>query len=112
MRIALMVTCLDDVFFPDTGSNDVRVLRRLGVEVDYPAGHGVLWPADGELRHVPEAEPLVRNLVDAFNGYDHVVAPIGSCTGFVPSTGTATFGSVPPAPMVEAHTGNDPRTPS
>ena len=38
MRVALMVTCLADVLFPDAGRATVRLLRRLGVEVDFPAG--------------------------------------------------------------------------
>ena len=37
-RASLMVTCLGDLFFPDVGMSIVRVLRRLGVAVDVPAG--------------------------------------------------------------------------
>ena len=36
MRIALFVTCVNDVAFPSTGIAAVRVLERLGVEVDFP----------------------------------------------------------------------------
>ena len=32
-----MVTCVNDAMFPDTGKAVVRLLRRLGVEVDFPA---------------------------------------------------------------------------
>ena len=37
MRVSLLVTCLVDQFFPDVGVSVVRVLRKLGVEVDFPA---------------------------------------------------------------------------
>ncbi|MEP7091803.1 MAG: (Fe-S)-binding protein, partial [Nocardioidaceae bacterium] len=38
MRVALMVTCVNDAMFPETGKAVVRLLRRLGVDVDFPAG--------------------------------------------------------------------------
>ncbi len=36
LKVSLMVTCLGDAFFPDVGVATVRLLRRLGVEVDFP----------------------------------------------------------------------------
>src|SRR5206468_12835382 len=35
-RVALMVTCLGDVFFPEVGVSIVRLLRRLGATVEFP----------------------------------------------------------------------------
>jgi L-lactate dehydrogenase complex protein LldE len=37
VNASLLVTCLGDVFFPEVGVATVRLLRRLGVEVDFPA---------------------------------------------------------------------------
>ena len=37
MRIALMVTCINDGMLPAAGEATVRLLRRLGVEADFPA---------------------------------------------------------------------------
>ncbi len=36
MKVSLMVTCLGDALFPSVGVATVRLLRRLGVEVDFP----------------------------------------------------------------------------
>lgn len=36
MRVALMVTCLNDTMFPKTRQGVVRLLRGLGVEADFP----------------------------------------------------------------------------
>jgi len=36
MRVALLVTCVNDAMFPDTGRAVVTLLSRLGVEVDFP----------------------------------------------------------------------------
>ena len=38
MKASLMVTCLGDFFFPECGVATVNLLRRLGVEVDFPGG--------------------------------------------------------------------------
>src|SRR6185369_3164236 len=37
-RASLLVTCLGDIFFPEVGVSIVRLLRGLGVEVDFPPG--------------------------------------------------------------------------
>jgi L-lactate dehydrogenase complex protein LldE len=37
MRIALFVTCLADTLFPETGRATVRLLERLGHQVEFPA---------------------------------------------------------------------------
>ena len=36
MRIALFITCLADALYPDVGNATVRLLERLGHEVDFP----------------------------------------------------------------------------
>ena len=38
MRVALFVTCLIDQLFPAVGEATVGVLRRLGVDVQFPEG--------------------------------------------------------------------------
>ena len=36
MKVSLFITCLVDQFFPETGVSMVGVLRRLGIDVDFP----------------------------------------------------------------------------
>jgi L-lactate dehydrogenase complex protein LldE len=38
MRVALFITCLADQFYAEAGVAAVRLLRALGVEVDFPEG--------------------------------------------------------------------------
>ena len=38
MRVALFITCLADQFYAEAGVAAVRLLRALGVEVDFPKG--------------------------------------------------------------------------
>ncbi len=36
MRVALFLTCVNDTLYPDTGRAVVKLLARLGVDVDFP----------------------------------------------------------------------------
>lgn len=83
MKVALMVTCINDLMFPETGRATVAVLRRLGMEVDFPAGQTCCGQPMVNTGYLDEAVPIVRNFVDAFAGYDAVVTPSASCAGSV-----------------------------
>lgn len=81
MRVALQITCVNDAMFPETGRAVVRLLRRLGVEVDFPAGQTCCGQPMVNTGYVDEAVPVVRTYVEAFAGYDAIVTPSGSCAG-------------------------------
>jgi len=81
MRVALMVTCINDALYPSTGQAVVRLLRRLGVEVDFPLAQTCCGQPMVNTGYLDEAVPVVRTFVDAFAGYDAVVTPSGSCAG-------------------------------
>jgi L-lactate dehydrogenase complex protein LldE len=81
VRVALMVTCVNDAMFPDTGKAVVTVLRRLGVDVEFPEAQTCCAQPMVNTGYLDEAVPVVRNFVDAFAGYDAVVTPSGSCAG-------------------------------
>jgi len=81
MRVALMVTCVNDAMFPETGKAVVRLLRRLGVGVEFPAGQACCGQPMVNTGYLDEAVPVVRNYVAAFAGYDAIVTPSGSCAG-------------------------------
>jgi L-lactate dehydrogenase complex protein LldE len=76
-----MVTCINDALFPDTGRNVVRLLRRLGVEVDFPETQTCCGQPMINTGYLDEAVPVLRTFVGAFEGYDAVVTPSGSCAG-------------------------------
>ena len=83
MRVALMVTCVNDAMFPEVGQAVVRLLRRLGVDVDFPAAQTCCGQPMVNTGYLDEAVPVVRGFVDAFAGYDAILAPSGSCVGSV-----------------------------
>ena len=76
-----MVTCVNDVMFPETGRAVVSLLRRLGVDVEFPATQTCCGQPMVNTGYLDEAVPVVRNFVAAFSGYDAVVTPSGSCAG-------------------------------
>ncbi|WP_328649836.1 (Fe-S)-binding protein [Amycolatopsis sp. NBC_00348] len=83
MNVAVMVTCVNDSLFPDTGKSVFRLLRRLGVDADFPAGQTCCAQPMVNTGYLDEAVPVVRTFVDAFAGYDAIVTPSGSCAGSI-----------------------------
>jgi len=83
VKVALFVTCLNDTMFPSTGQATVKLLNRLGVDVEFPTAQTCCGQMHVNSGYVPEAIPVVRAFVDAFAGYDAVVAPSGSCVASV-----------------------------
>src|SRR6476469_10621108 len=81
MRVALMVTCVNDAMFPETGKAVVRLLRRLGVDVEFPQAQTCCAQPMVNTGYLDAAVPVVRTFVDAFAGDDAVVTPSGSCAG-------------------------------
>ncbi|WP_129837925.1 (Fe-S)-binding protein [Streptomyces sp. RFCAC02] len=83
MRVALFVTCVNDTLYPRTGRAVVTLLERLGVTVDFPPAQSCCGQAQFNTGYRHETEPLVRRFGRAFEGYDYIVTPSGSCTAMV-----------------------------
>ncbi len=69
--------------FPAAAIATVRLLERLGHQVEFPAGQTCCGQMHVNTGYLREAVPLVRNHVNAFTGFDAIVAPSGSCVGSV-----------------------------
>jgi L-lactate dehydrogenase complex protein LldE len=82
-RVALFATCFNDVMWPGTPKAVVRLLRRLGCEVEFPVEQTCCGQMFTNTGYAAEAIPAVRTFVDTFAGYDAIVAPSGSCVGSV-----------------------------
>jgi L-lactate dehydrogenase complex protein LldE len=83
MRIALFATCLADTMFPAAAKATVLLLERLGHEVVFPPEQTCCGQMHVNTGYQKEALPLVRRYVSAFQPYDVVVAPSGSCVGSI-----------------------------
>ena len=83
MKAALFVTCLVDGLVPEVAKATVRILERLGVTVAVPMGQTCCGQMHVNTGYPREALPLVRNHVAAFEAYDVIVVPSGSCTAAI-----------------------------
>ena len=83
MRIGLFITCYNDLLFPEVGQAMVRLLRRLGHEVDFPAEQTCCGQMHFNSGYQDACIPLVERFVDVFDGYDVIVTPSGSCAAMV-----------------------------
>jgi L-lactate dehydrogenase complex protein LldE len=82
-RVALMITCLADMFYPEIGERIVRLLRRLGVEVTLPAGQTCCGLPLFNSGYHHEATTLARRTVAIFRDADALIVPSGSCAWMV-----------------------------
>lgn len=83
MRVALFVTCLVDQFFPSVGEATVQILRRLGMEVDFPEEQTCCGQPAFNTGYWNEAREVAGRMLTIFEPYDYVVAPSGSCVAMV-----------------------------
>jgi L-lactate dehydrogenase complex protein LldE len=83
MHVALMITCLGDALFPDVGVATVRLLRRLGVTVDFPAAQTCCGQPHFNSGYHGDARDLARHMIRAFANGSLVVTPSGSCAAMV-----------------------------
>jgi len=83
VRAALFVTCLGDTLFPAAGQAVVRLLERLGVEVDFPEEQTCCGQMHLNSGYADEGLALARRLAAVFEGYEAVVTPSASCAGMV-----------------------------
>jgi L-lactate dehydrogenase complex protein LldE len=101
MRIALFITCVNDLMFPATGQAVVRILERLGLTVDFPPGQTCCGQMHANSGYRNEALPMVRRFAETFAPYEAVVAPSGSCVAMVRDAYPRLW---PPAAPVAART--------
>ena len=83
IAVSLFVTCLVDQLFPEVGESTVRVLRRLGVDVDFPEDQTCCGQPAFNSGFWGEARPLAERFLDVFRGDRYIVAPSGSCAAMV-----------------------------
>jgi L-lactate dehydrogenase complex protein LldE len=88
-RAQLFITCLTDTFRPQTGEAMVRILRRLGVTVDFPSAQTCCGQPAFNAGLRGEARPLAEHMIRVFEepasslktseASADVVTPSGSC---------------------------------
>ncbi len=81
--VGLFVTCLVDLFRPSVGFAAVALLERAGCRVVVPHGQTCCGQPAYNSGARDIAAGIARNVVEAFDGLDYVVAPSGSCAAML-----------------------------
>ena len=83
LQASLFVTCIIDQFYPEVGVSVVRVLRRLGVEVDFIQEQACCGQPLFNSGFASLARPLAEKVVRTFHNRPYVVVPSGSCAAMI-----------------------------
>jgi L-lactate dehydrogenase complex protein LldE len=83
VRASLFVTCFNDTLFPQTGRAVVRLLERLGCEVDFPLEQTCCGQMHMNSGYAREGMALARRFGRVFEGAEAVVTPSASCAGML-----------------------------
>jgi L-lactate dehydrogenase complex protein LldE len=82
-RVGLFVTCLVDLFRPSVGFAAVKLLESAGCEVFVPVTQTCCGQPAYNSGDRKDTREIAEQVIVAFEGFDHVVAPSGSCAGMI-----------------------------
>ncbi len=82
-RVGLFVTCLVDLYRPQIGFAAVKLLEEAGCRVEVPRLQTCCGQPAYNSGDRADATAIARQVIAAFQGFDYVVAPSGSCTGML-----------------------------
>ncbi len=82
-RVGLFVTCLVDLFRPTVGFAAVKLLEEAGCTVEVPMAQTCCGQPAYNSGDREDAAAIARQTIEAFEEFDYVVAPSGSCAGML-----------------------------
>ncbi|MBV9330227.1 MAG: (Fe-S)-binding protein [Alphaproteobacteria bacterium] len=82
-RVGLFVTCLVDLVRPQVGFAAVKLLEQAGFAVEVPDAQTCCGQPAWNSGADAHAKQIARKVIESFEGFDHVVAPSGSCAGML-----------------------------
>ena len=82
-RVGLFVTCLIDMLRPSVAFASVKLLEEAGCRVEVPRSQTCCGQPAYNSGDRKDTEALARQTIEAFEGYDYVVAPSGSCGAMI-----------------------------
>ena len=83
MKVGLFIPCYINAIYPDVGIASYKLLKSLGVDVDYPVDQTCCGQPMANAGFEDEAEKLALQFDEKFKAYDYVVGPSSSCVVFV-----------------------------
>lgn len=83
LKVALFVTCLTDQYYPRVGVAVVKILEALGCTVAFPASQTCCGQPLFNNGYQAETRVLAKRWIEAFEPYDYIITPSGSCCAMV-----------------------------
>jgi L-lactate dehydrogenase complex protein LldE len=94
-RVGLLVTCLVDLFRPCVGFAAVKLLEDAGCMVEVPRAQTCCGQPAYNSGDRADARAIAKRTIEAFEGYDYIVAPSGSCAAMLSEHYPALFDDDP-----------------
>ena len=91
MTVDIFIPCFIDQFFPETGMNMVKVLKKAGCNVSYNPNQTCCGQPAFNSGYWQEAKEVGQKFIKDFSTGRYIVAPSGSCVGFVRNYYTELF---------------------
>lgn len=82
-HVGLFVTCLVDLFRPNVGFSAVKLLEDAGCRVSVPAAQTCCGQPAFNSGDREDTRAIAEGVITAFEPYDYVVVPSGSCGGML-----------------------------
>ena len=82
-RVGLFVTCLVDLFRPSVGFAAVKLLEDAGCRVEVPRRQTCCGQPAYNSGDRADSRAIAAQVIEAFAGYDYLVAPSGSCAAMI-----------------------------
>jgi len=102
-KVGLFVTCLVDLFRPAVGFSAVKLLEDAGCEVSVPAAQSCCGQPAYNSGDRADTKRIAANVIAAFEGFDYVVAPSGSCAAMIHEHYPALFADDPAMAVKAQH---------
>ena len=83
MKVSLFIPCLNEHFFAETALSMVKILERLGCEVEYVDNQTCCGQPAFNSGYFEEILPIAKKFINLFGDKDCIVAPSGSCVFMV-----------------------------
>ena len=83
MKIGLFIPCYVNAIFPQVGVASYQLLKKLGLDVDYPIDQTCCGQPMANAGFEDEAKKLAMRFESQFEKYDYIVGPSASCVSFV-----------------------------
>jgi len=82
-KVGLFVTCLVDLYRPSVGFAAIKLLEAAGCDVEVPENQTCCGQPAYNSGDKATTSDIARAVIRAYEPYDYVVAPSGSCAGML-----------------------------